>query len=119
MRTDNEVPEGTLTTAAANRKLPVKPPILHAGKSADDVQPARNARPQQPFAPPVGSTAPSGAKPGLASTEDAHVKVDGGWMVLRVVPDDKYVPVAPTLRGLLVVLRNADALGTVRACLQP
>lgn len=91
VRTDSEVPEGTVTTAAANRKLPIKPPLINASKEVENKQPARNSRPQQPFAPPIGSTAPSGAKPGLTSSEDAHVKVDGGWMVLRVVPDDKYV----------------------------
>lgn len=91
VRTDSEVPEGTITTAAANRKLPVRAPLMNASKIAENVQPGRNARPQQPSAPPLGTTAPSGAKPGLISTENAHVKVDGGWMVLRVVPDDKCV----------------------------
>lgn len=125
VRTDSEVPEGTVTTAAANRKLPVNPPLLDASKTAQNTQPARNARPQQPFAPPIGSTAPSGAKPGLTSSEGAHVKVDGGWMVLRVVPDDKYValPCITSSAGSREVLGSRTMLipayATVRACLQP
>lgn len=89
MRTDSEVPPGTSTTAAANRKFPLKAPVVPTHKPDEGGQPARNSRPQQPFAPPLGTSVPSGAKPGLTSTEDANVKVDGGWMVLRVVPDDK------------------------------
>lgn len=51
--------------------------------------PARNVRPQQPPLPAFSGMSSSGAKPGLTSTEDAHVRVDGGWICLRVVPDDK------------------------------
>lgn len=71
---------GSTSSRAGAASTPVPPP-------------ARNSRPQQPPIPPFGGSGISGAKPGLTSTEDANIRVDGGWMVLRVVPDDKYVTI--------------------------
>lgn len=76
------------TTASPSQPQSSKEEPLQGSSTAGDGAPGRNSRPQQPLLPTERGATASGAKLGIGSTEDAHVRVDGGWVVLRVVPDD-------------------------------